>query len=355
MILFPHTALLALLLSLLGYSPPLPARTVQQPTCQAFDHPAAYFHTCPAYYNSSSTPAPLFGSVDRLDGPTAFAIIQAAAPPPPPLPTFASLPFLPPLTNHTSSSDSSLYHLLLLHTSADPFSLHLLPQFHLLARRFPRIHFLAVECDGEDVYAFHPLINTSVTLPFPFISTSPAPPTTDVTVQSTASSWSSLWSGLRSLLSLSEWWLRAPALPPPSAVAPSLSFSSHYLVRGLPSLLLFHSSSVQQPNIRWPRTLAQLTQHIAQATNQQPESADNAMEELYEEEEPGELTNTDEYDESIDDDVNELDELFGVTSELDYGLLFGVVGMSVVHWLHRLKDKLERWEVEALAVQHVAM
>ena len=56
-----------------------------------------------------------------------------------------------------------------------------------------------------------------------------------------------------------------------------------------------------------------------------------------------------------DDEASGMDELLDVTSELDYGLLCGVVGMSVVDWLRRLKDRLDQWEVEAMAVQHVAI
>ena len=354
MILFPHTALLALVLSLLGYGPPFPPSPTRQPTCPDFAHTAAFFDTC-AVYNTSAA-APFFGSVEHLDAQAAFAILRAAAPPAPPLPTFSELPFLPPLASSTASSSSarpSQYHLLLLHTSTDPFSLHALPHFHIAARRFPTIRFLAVDCEAENVYTFHRLINTTVTLPFPFISASSTAPTNNATWLLGPSFVSSLWPRLRSLLSLSSWWVAGPALPPPPAAAPSLSFSSHYLVRGLPSLLLFHQSVVQQPSIRWPRSLAQLTQHIAHVTGEKWEM------ELDDEEGEVEMDTAAGMDESevenVDDDVSELDELFGVTSELDYGLLFGVLGMSVVHWLHRLKDRMDRWEVEAMAVQHVAM
>lgn len=146
-----------------------------------------------------------------------------------------------------------------------------------------------------------------------------------------------------------------------------MSFSSHFLVRGLPTLLLFQQSAVQQPSVRWPRSLPQLTQHIAHATGQQPhklldDQAAEAEEAVLEEREGGarrseaELEAEEEEDEWFgDDELSELDELLGVTSELEYGLVFGVLGMSVVHWLHRLKDKLDRWEVEVMALQHAGI
>ena len=354
MLLLPHTALLALVLSLFDYPPSLPSRATRHSTCDAFDHPAAYYDTCAVYHNTSSTHAPLFGSVDSVDGHSAFVSIAAATPQAQPLPTFASLPFLPTLVNSSSATASSPYHLLLLHSATDPFSLHVLPQFHLLARLFPRVRMLAVDCGGEDVYAFHRLINTSVTLPFPLLSSFAVAASS--TVDGSAAWWSSLWVRLRSVLSLSSWWSAVSPVPAAVVTAPSLSFSSHYLVRGLPTLLLFDASTVQQPNMRWPRSLPLLVQHVAQATGMQPELLDDVTAAEDEQEAEPVIEDTADEDEADEwDEMRELDVLFGVTGEIDLGLCFGVLGMSVVHWLHRLKDKLDRWEVEAMAVQHVGI
>ena len=300
-------------------------------TCDAHLHSLSnLFSECPLPpLNHTLSHLPLYGSVISVTPSTLLSLLSS--PPSPPPPTFASLPFIP---TPTPPPSSTAWALLLIFSPFEPFSLHLLPIFHALAYTFPHLLLLSLDWREAQAWAGRPTpFNASIVIPSLL---SPLPPSSP--------SPHSFFSVLRHPLSLSTWWASSPHLLKGEPLPPSLSVTSPYVVRALPSLLLFHHGVLVHHLHKWPRSYHHLVEHVQGLTGM----VAGELPQWAGEEGDGEGEGEDEEVEEEDWEV-----LYDLTAQVDVGLVCSVVGMTAVHWLHRWKERLETWE--ALARPHAAM